>query len=259
VALSRKFRHRNMIAASLDVGDSWHLACFLSGASRPGGPTHSGGTMIKKLIVIASMVAAVAAPARAQQTRQSTQDAIAPEFQVSPYVGYMIFGDYLKGPIGTSLSTKNGAVYGAQLGMNLTPSLSLLGNVGYSSSNLQIGVPILGGVSVGSSNVWLYDADLQLSMPRGKAQGSLPVSPFVQVGAGAMTVKLSNGLINTSGTNFTGNAGVGVDIAAARNIDVRLMAKDYIGRFNFKDATGLGIQGNTANNIALTGGVRIAF
>jgi hypothetical protein len=40
---------------------------------------------------------------------------------------------------------------------------------------------------------------------------------------------------------------------------VRLLAKDYIGKFDFKDATGLGISGETAHNWALSAGMRFDF
>ena len=38
-----------------------------------------------------------------------------------------------------------------------------------------------------------------------------------------------------------------------------VMAKDYIGQFNFQDATGFGLTGQTANNFALTGGLKFDF
>ena len=40
---------------------------------------------------------------------------------------------------------------------------------------------------------------------------------------------------------------------------LRVLAKDYIGKFNFKDATGLGINGETAHNLAFTAGLRFDF
>ncbi len=218
--------------------------------------------MLKRLISLGSITmvaaaAAVAAPASAQ-TVQGIRERKATVFTVTPYVGYMIFGDFLKGPVGTTLSTKNGPVYGAQVGVDIAPNITVLGNVGYSNSDLRIGVPIVGGVNVGSSKVWLYDGDIQFAFPMGE-RSSLPIKPFVQVGAGAMHYDISEAFLNTSSTNFAANAGVGVDIQAARNVGVRLMAKDYIGKFNFKDATGFDLEGKTAQNWALTAGVRLAF
>jgi hypothetical protein len=38
-----------------------------------------------------------------------------------------------------------------------------------------------------------------------------------------------------------------------------LIAKDYIGKFNFQDATQLDVQGQTAHNWALSAGLRFNF
>ena len=37
------------------------------------------------------------------------------------------------------------------------------------------------------------------------------------------------------------------------------MAKDYIGKFDMKDATSLDLSGQTANNFAFSAGVRVSF
>src|SRR5947199_4177782 len=83
-------------------------------------------------------------------------------FELTPYAGYMIFGDYLKGPLGTSISNAPGALYGVQLGMKLAPNISLIGNLGYSSSDVTAGVPFLGGYSIARSTTLLYDGGIQL-------------------------------------------------------------------------------------------------
>jgi hypothetical protein len=67
---------------------------------------------------------------------------------VSPYVGVMVFGDYLRGPLGTSVSNAPAPIYGTQVGLSLAPNLSLVGNIGYTQSDIRVGVPILGGLSV---------------------------------------------------------------------------------------------------------------
>src|SRR5262245_50199199 len=69
-------------------------------------------------------------------------------FELTPYAGYMIFGDYLKGPLGTSISNAPGALYGVQLGMKIYPNVSLIGNLGYTSSDITAGIPFLGGYSI---------------------------------------------------------------------------------------------------------------
>ena len=77
---------------------------------------------------------------------------------VSPYAGVMVFGNYLKGPLNTTLTNKPGMLYGTQVGLSLSPELSLVGNIGYTSSDLDVGLPIIGGLSVGHSSTLIYDA-----------------------------------------------------------------------------------------------------
>jgi hypothetical protein len=217
--------------------------------------------MIGRLVITTALAGLVGltSTARAQQPvlRPPTNGTLV---EVTPYAGYMIFGDFLKGPVGTSLSMKNAPMYGAQLGMKITPNVSVIGNVAYSSTDLQVGVPFVGGVGVGSAGVWLYDGGLQLDIPTGSAGARSPITPFVQVGVGAATYKVSAAnFLNTSATNVAYNAGIGFDYQVAPTVAIRLMAKDYVGKFNFKDATAFDIQGRTAQNWGLTGGIRIGF
>jgi len=177
---------------------------------------------------------------------------------VSPYAGYMIFGNYLSGPLGTSLTSKPGMLYGTQVGLSLAPNLSFVGNVGYTTSSLDIGLPIIGGISVGNSSTLLYDADLEYNLGTSRA-GATAFSPFVQAGVGAMKYDVNASIIDTHATNFAGNVGLGADINVSKGMALRLLAKDYIGKFNFQDATGLGITGNTAHNVALSAGLRFDF
>lgn len=214
--------------------------------------------MLKQMTVAAALAALVAAaPARAQGIRPVPEQQSL--FTFTPYAGYMIFGDFLKGPVGTTLSTKNGPVYGVQAGMYVAPNVAILGNVAYSSSNLQVGLPFLGGVGVGNANVWLYDGDLQFEIPT-RSVGSTVVKPFVQVGAGAMRYDIdAASILKTKATNFAWNAGAGLDVRMSPTVGLRLMAKDYIGKFDFKEATSLNVQGRTAQNWALTAGLKIGF
>jgi hypothetical protein len=66
-------------------------------------------------------------------------------------------------------------------------------------------------------------------------------------------------VLNTTTTNFAANVGVGADIELAKGMAVRLLAKDYIGKFNFQDAVGIGGDGATAHNFGLTAGMRFDF
>ena len=200
--------------------------------------------------------AALLAPARALEAQGVAPRA--PIFELTPYAGYMKFGNLVDGPLGTSITSAGGPMYGAQLGINLTKNVAVIGNVARASGDLQVGLPFLGGVSIGHNAAWLYDGGLQLSAPLGAAT-ALPITPFVQVGAGAMRYDVGATLVNTTATNFAWNAGVGADVALGKVVSVRLMAKDYIGKFDTQQATGFGVNGTTSNNSALSAGLKLNF
>jgi hypothetical protein len=179
-------------------------------------------------------------------------------FEVTPYVGYMVSSSYLNGPFGTSLTNAPAPVYGAQLGMHLTPSISIIGNLATSSSNIEAGIPFLGGISVASSRLVLYDGGLQVDLPVTSFSGTR-MSPFIQAGAGAMRYDISQSFLNLKATNFAANVGLGADVAINKDFGLRLMAKDYVGKFDFKDATMVDFEGKTANSFAFSAGVRVSF
>jgi hypothetical protein len=136
--------------------------------------------------------------------------------------------------------------------------VSLVGNVGYTSSDITVGVPFLGGYSIANSSTLLYDGGLQLELPMTTASG-LRFQPFGQFGAGAMRYNINASILQTNATNFAANAGLGADIGIGQSVAIRLMAKDYFGKFNFQDATSLNVQGQMAHNWALSAGLRFNF
>ncbi|MEP6689746.1 MAG: outer membrane beta-barrel protein [Gemmatimonadaceae bacterium] len=177
---------------------------------------------------------------------------------ITPYAGYMLFGDLANGPLGTRLASGNGAVYGAQLGIPFTDNIAIVGNVAHSAPSLQIGAPIIGGYDIGSSSLWMYDAALELSAPLGTATAR-PIRPFVQLGGGAMHYAVNVKGINSTATNAAFVLGAGVDVPLSAGFALRVQATDYIGKFDFKEATGLGFSGNTTHNLALSAGVKLGF
>lgn len=197
-------------------------------------------------------LAALATPAAAQFSTGPTPKVL----EVTPYAGYMIFGKFLDGPLGTNIGMSNGMLYGTQLGISLTPNIALIGNIAYASSDLKIGVPIIGGINVGTSSALVYDGGIQLSMP---TSATSPIRPFVQAGAGAIRYDVNNRLLNTTSTNLAFNVGGGVNYQLTPTIGVRGMVKDYIGKFDFKDATSIDFKGKTSNNVALSLGLAIGF
>ena len=84
-------------------------------------------------------------------------------------------------------------------------------------------------------------------------------SPFIQAGAGAIRYDITQSFVDVTSTSFAANVGVGADLAIGNNMGIRLMAKDYIGKFDFKDATFIDFEGKTANNFAFSAGVRFSF
>jgi hypothetical protein len=203
-----------------------------------------------KQIVLAGAFAGLcaAAPLQAQGATGS--------FSITPYAGYMKFGNFANGPLGTSLRNAGAAVYGAELGLGLAPAVALVGNIAYSQPDLEVGAPIIGGLSVGQSSVLLYDAGLRLRVPTG---GALPISPFVQAGAGAIRQSVSVSPVSTHATNFAYNIGAGADVAIAPRVGLQLMAKDYIGKFDAKEATGINVDTKTTHNWAVSAGLRLGF
>ena len=194
-------------------------------------------------------MAAYALPLAAQQVKP-------PVFDVSPYAGYMMFGKLFDGPIGTSISAGSGPVYGAQMSLTMAKNVALYGNVGYSSSDLKIGLPIIGGLDVGSSKALMYDGGVELKVPM---QAASVVTPFVQGGIGAIKYEVSSGFLDANATNVAYNFGGGVDVRLTPNFGLRLMAKDYLGKFDFKEATSFDLNSKMTNNVALSAGVKLAF
>jgi len=210
---------------------------------------------MRSIIVVAGLLTAIGSAAFAQAPAPIASGTA---FELTPYVGYMIFGDYFKGPLGTSVSNAPGPIYGVQLGMKIYPNVSLIGNLGYTSSDITAGVPFFGGYSIAHSSTLLYDGGLQLDLPLTTASG-ISLKPFAQVGAGAMHYNIDASILQTSATNFAANVGLGADIGLGQSLGLRLMAKDYIGKFNFQGATRLDVQGETAHNFALSAGLRFDF
>jgi opacity protein-like surface antigen len=202
-----------------------------------------------RISMVGAAVLASAMPLAAQQVKPTV-------FDVTPYAGYMMFGKLFSGPVGTSISAGSGPVYGAQMSLTMAKNVALYGNVGYSSSDLKIGLPIIGGLDVGSSKALMYDGGVELKVPM---QAASVVTPFVQGGIGAIKYEVSSGFLDANATNVAYNFGGGVDVRLTPNFGLRLMAKDYLGKFDFKEATSFDLNSKTTNNVALSVGVKLGF
>ncbi len=190
-------------------------------------------------------------------TPLAAQRPTGPSFGITPYAGYMKFGNLLSGPLGTSVRNAGAAVYGAEATMGLTQGIALVGNLAYSQPGLELGAPLIGGVNVGRSSVLLYDAALRLRVPVGT--GGLPISPFVQGGAGAVRQSFDIGPVSTHSTNVAYNVGAGADVAIGPRLGLQLMVKDYIGKFDAQEATALKVNPRTTHNFAVSAGLRLGL
>jgi opacity protein-like surface antigen len=206
--------------------------------------------MFRKLL-LAGTVAGLALT-----TPLAAQHASGPSFGLTPYAGYMKFGSLVSGPFGTNIRDGGAAVYGAEAQLGLGSAVALVGNVAYSQPDLRVGAPVIGGVSVGRSSVLLYDAALRLRVP---VTAGLPISPFVQGGAGAVRQSFDIGPASTHATNFAYNVGAGADVALAPRLGLELMVKDYIGKFDAQEATSINLDTKTTHNWAVSAGLRLGL
>ncbi len=178
--------------------------------------------------------------------------------QIAPYAGYYYAGNLADGPLGTSLSGGSGPLYGMQLAVPITKSLSLLGNAAYADGNLRVGVPILGGFDVGSAKTWLFDGGIQLNAPT-LTRGRGALVPFAQAGVGAARHAIDVSGLSSRSTNFVWNAGLGVDVALGSSVGLRLLAKDYVGKFDMQEATGFDVSSKSRDNWSFVAGLTFTF
>jgi len=179
----------------------------------------------------------------------------APRIELIPQVGYAVPGALWKGPFGTSIRSQNGALYGVQLGVNATPVFGLVGSVAFAQSDLEAGLPVIGGAAFGTTETIYYDAGLQLRLP---IQGVGAV-PFLQAGAGGVHHKLESSIVEVSSTNPAFHVGGGLDLNLSPAVGLRLQLRDYIGKFDAQEAIFLDVDGATSHTLAFTVGLRVGF
>ena len=218
-------------------------------------PEDSMGMFIR-LGSLAAAITGFAAPLAAQTTTSTS--APLPLVEVSPYVGYFIASNLAEGPLGTSITAGSGGLYGAQVRIPLVPHLSAVGNFGYSAGKMRAGIPLVGGVSVGDAKTYLFDGGLQLSMQE-LARGKSSLIPFLQAGVGGVRRDLSVAGITSKSTNLAWNVGAGADLEIVPGLGVRILVKDYIGKFDIREATGFDVDTRTMNDWGFSLGVNLSF
>lgn len=192
--------------------------------------------MSSRVLAVAMLLIASAALARPAAAQYRVHYGYYPgspptDPSVTVYGGYMDMGHYVDGPLGTSESGGDAGLLGAQLTIPLSPNLAIVGNAAHANSTLVFDVPAGGGPTIGNSEVWLFDGDLQLSAPFRGSQGHW-INPFLQLGAGAMRYETQNTDGSASSTNFAFNVGGGLDYYLSRSVGIRVLAKDYIGHWS---------------------------
>lgn len=214
---------------------------------------------MNKYFVSAALVAAFAAPLAAQSSVVTGQPSI---LSVTPYAGYIAYGDHFETANGAEFTNDNAAIYGVQLGVDMTPNLSLVGNFGYSRTNWEFEFAGPGERFAGNVGVWLYDGNLQLKFPFAAGAGTF--SPFAQAGVGAIKFTADRNDFQADGsTNVAFNAGLGADFNIGA-LGLRFMAKDYISSFKwdeFRNANDLNDlqDAGTSHNFAFTLGLKLGF
>lgn len=179
---------------------------------------------------------------------------------ITPYAGYVLFGTPFRGQRGIALSAENGATYGAQLGIGVARHVALVGNVAYAKSSGSIeNVPLLGTLAVGDVALWFYDGAVRFRFPLGAA-GRPMVTPFVQVGAGAIHYGIRSDFFTGTATNFAANAALGADVGLTRALGLQFMAKDYLASYRSVTAgERFGITGRRAHSVALALGLTVSL
>ena len=215
---------------------------------------------MKKFFVSAALVAAMAAPLAAQSSVITGEPSV---FSLTPYVGYVAFGDHFETANGAEFTNDNAAIYGAQLGIDIARNLSLVGNFGYSRTNWEFEFGSGPGEQfAGDVGVWLYDGNLQLKFPVSAGAGTF--SPFAQAGVGAIKFTADRDDFNADGTsNVAFNAGLGADFSVGA-LGLRLMVKDYISSFKWDDFESANDPNDledagTSHNFAFTLGLKLGF
>jgi hypothetical protein len=173
-------------------------------------------------------------------------------------VGYLVYGSYFSGPAGLEFSNDNGVGYGAELAVHLARNFEVFGSALHATSDWSFqGVPFVGSISVGGASLWFFDAGLRARVPLGSTGR---ISPFVQLGGGAIRYAVDNALLSDHATNFAFSGGLGVTADLSRRVSVQGVVKDYLASFRSVDEGAvLGIEGRRAHTLAFLIGAGIGL
>jgi opacity protein-like surface antigen len=223
--------------------------------------------IVNKYVAATLATVLAAAPALAQ-TPESVVTGGQSTFSLTPYAGYMMFGSLAEISPDVNLTNDDSWLAGAQAKIRMTSRWSVIGNVAYTKSNLEVEEEGGTGPDTRASadlGYWMADAGLQYQLPFSWNEGK--ISPFVQGGIGAVRYTAeADDFDSESSTNLQFNGGVGLDIDRGP-IGFQLMLKDYVTSLDWNKFGDFADQvdadtidrSRIAHNLALTAGIRINF
>jgi opacity protein-like surface antigen len=193
----------------------------------------SSKTYVLALFLLVSLAASTLGAQWVERPYYRVPASTLPAFQLTFSAGYMDFGRYINGPLGTNVPLPNGPELEGQASLSLTRNVAIYGELGFASSQQHLGPEESGLFNGATTGFWLYDGGIQLMAPF-KAEDRHWLVPFVQAGAGGVSYRLYSLNTGNPGTDnrFAWNGGVGLDYHFTRQVGFRLMAKDYIAMFN---------------------------
>ncbi len=219
---------------------------------------------MRKFLVTAGLLAAVAAPMQAQTPGEAVT-AGQSSFYVSPYVGYMWFGDLFEFGDDIEYTNDNGVFFGGQIGVSFSPNFSLIGNIARAKTNFELQPNDAPNQRVSDDlAIFLYDANLQFRVPFIANRMGSWIAPVGQIGVGAMKYTFDTDDIASDGdTNVAFNFGLGADFQLMKAIGARIMIKDYITSLSWTNADNVDftddVEDNVAHNWGLTFGLNFGF
>ncbi len=191
---------------------------------------------------------------------RSPEAAVTPILQITPYVGWMMFGTYARRDGNVNFSNQDRPLYGVQAKLALSPYVGLVGNFAYSRTRWMYENYYGPGQDqyLDRVGVWFLDGGFELRLPHPTGPSS-SIAPFIQIGAGAVRYTANAGSIEEGATKVAFNGGLGLDVQASRGFGIRLMAKDYLTSLAWSDVTHVSANDRVSNNVALALGLNIGF
>ena len=219
---------------------------------------------MRKFLVTAGLLAVVAAPMQAQTPGEAVTSGQS-SFYVSPYAGYMWFGDLFEFGNNVAYTNDNTGIFGVQAGVSFSPNFSLIGNFARAKSQFELQPTSGPGTPVSDKMaIFFYDANLQFRVPFIANRMGSWIAPIAQIGVGAMKYTFDTDDVTSDGnTNVAFNFALGGDFQLMKAIGARIMVKDYITSLAWTDVDNVDftdrVDSNVAHNIALTFGLNFGF